>query len=114
MAFLNKETFNVDAVLTKEGKKRLIEKGWLDIGYFKVSDIEIDYNLYDTGSVSGSKYYGQQIEFMPIRQPNRILDPINTIMIPDPDNPDEEIESGRIDLLYPNTCSYSALNSWGL
>ena len=95
MAFIKKETLGIDAVLTKEGKKRIIEKGWLDIAYFKVSDVEIDYNLYDTGSVSGSEYYGQQIEFMPIRQPNRKLDPTN---------------NGGLDLLYPNTCSYSASN----
>lgn len=67
MAFLNNSTVTVDAILTKKGRELLARgDGSFQITQFALSDDEIDYTLYNTTHPSGSAYYGEAIESMPL------------------------------------------------
>ena len=67
MAFLNNSTVTVDAILTKKGRELLARgDGSFQITQFALSDDEIDYTLYNTSHPSGSAYYGEAIESMPL------------------------------------------------
>jgi hypothetical protein len=59
----------LDAVLTKEGRKRLAE-GSFRIAKYAFGDDEIDYGLYDKNNASGSAYYDLEILQTPIFQSN--------------------------------------------
>lgn len=67
MAYLDNSTITVDAILTKKGRE-LFAKSSSDfkITKFAVSDDEIDYRLYDKTHPSGSAYYADAIENLPI------------------------------------------------
>ena len=65
MGYLDNSTIVVDAVLTKEGRKRLSEGNGLDIGFFTLSDSGIDYRLWNPDHPSGSAFYGEAIENLP-------------------------------------------------
>jgi len=67
MAYLNNEYVTVDAVLTTKGRELLARNdGSFRITQFALSDDEIDYTLYNPNNPSGSAYYGQAIENMPL------------------------------------------------
>ena len=57
----------LDAVLTKEGRKRLAE-GSFRIAKYAFGDDEINYGLYDKNNASGSAYYDLEILQTPIFQ----------------------------------------------
>jgi hypothetical protein len=67
MGFLNNQIVTVDAILTKKGRELLARNdGSFRITQFALSDDEIDYTLYNPNNASGSAYYGQAIENMPL------------------------------------------------
>jgi hypothetical protein len=69
MAYLNNEYVTVDAVLTTKGRELLARNdGSFRITQFALSDDEIDYTLYNPNHPSGSAYYGEAIEAMPLLQ----------------------------------------------
>jgi len=69
MAYLSNEYVTVDAVLTTKGRELLARNdGSFKITQFSLSDDEIDYTLYNPNHPSGSAYYGEAIEAMPLLQ----------------------------------------------
>ena len=67
MGYLNNQIITVDAILTKKGRELLAKNdGSFRITQFALSDDEIDYTLYNPNNPSGSVYYGQVIEGMPL------------------------------------------------
>ena len=67
MGYLNNQIITVDAILTKKGRELLAKNdGSFRITQFSSSDDEIDYTLYNPTNPSGSAYYGQAIEGMPL------------------------------------------------
>ena len=66
MGFLDGSTITVDAILTKQGRKLLSEGQGLNIKYFALTDTGVDYTLWNTGHPSGSAYYGEAIENLPM------------------------------------------------
>ena len=76
MGLLDTSTVTVDAILTKKGRELLAKgDGSFAITQFAVSDDEIDYTLYNTDHPSGSAFYGQAIENMPLLEavPNETM-----------------------------------------
>jgi len=67
MGYLNSSIITVDAILTRKGRE-LLAKGdqSFNITQFALSDDEIDYTLYNLNNPSGSAYYGEAIENMPL------------------------------------------------
>jgi|TARA_X000001382_G_scaffold130970_1_gene128327 hypothetical protein len=65
MGYLDNSTIVVDAVLTKEGRKRLADGNGLGIEFFTLSDSGIDYRLWNPDHPSGSAFYGEAIENLP-------------------------------------------------
>ena len=69
MAILNPTTVTVDAVLTTKGRELLARNdGSFQITQFSLGDDEIDYTLYNPSHPSGSAFYGEAIENMPVIQ----------------------------------------------
>ena len=69
MAILNPTIVTVDAILTTKGRELLARNdGSFQITQFSLADDEIDYTLYNPNHPSGSAFYGQAIEAMPIIQ----------------------------------------------
>jgi hypothetical protein len=69
MAILNPTIVTVDAILTTKGRELLARNdGSFQITQFSLADDEIDYTLYNPNQPSGSAFYGQAIEAMPIIQ----------------------------------------------
>ena len=67
MGYLNNSTVTVDAILTKKGRELLAcNNGSFQITQFSLSDDEIDYTLYNPNHPSGSAFYGEAIEAMPV------------------------------------------------
>ena len=67
MGYLNNTTVTVDAILTKKGRELLARNdGSFRITQFSLADDEIDYTLYNPFHPSGSAFYGEAIENMPI------------------------------------------------
>ena len=67
MGYLNNTTVTVDAILTKKGRELLAKNdGSFRITQFSLADDEIDYTLYNSNHPSGSAFYGEAIENMPI------------------------------------------------
>ena len=67
MGYLDNTTVVVDAILTKKGRELLAQgAGAFNITQFALSDDEIDYTLYNPTHPSGSAYYGEAIENMPL------------------------------------------------
>ena len=67
MGFLNNTIVTVDAILTRKGRELLAKNdGSFRITQFALSDDEIDYTLYNPNHPSGSAYYGQAIDGMPL------------------------------------------------
>jgi len=69
MAILNPTVVTVDAILTKKGRELLARNdGSFQITQFSLADDEIDYTLYNPNHPSGSAFYGEAIENMPVIQ----------------------------------------------
>lgn len=67
MGILNNNFITVDAILTKKGRELLARNdGSFQITQFSLGDDEIDYTLYNPSHPSGSAFYGEAIENMPI------------------------------------------------
>ena len=67
MGYLNNQIITVDAILTKKGRELLAKgDGSFDITQFALSDDEVDYTLYNPNHPSGSAFYGEAIENMPL------------------------------------------------
>ena len=67
MGYLNNTIVTVDAILTDVGRQLLAQQnGQFQITQFALADDEIDYTLYNPNNPSGSAYYGQAIENMPL------------------------------------------------
>jgi hypothetical protein len=67
MGYLNNSVVTVDAILTDTGRQLLAQNdGQFRITQFALADDEIDYTLYNPNHPSGSAYYGQAIDNMPL------------------------------------------------
>ena len=69
MGFLQGDTNNIilDAVLTDTGRARLARAdGSFQITKFALGDDEINYGSYNKNHPSGSAYYGEAIDNMPL------------------------------------------------
>lgn len=67
MSYLSNQVVTVDAILTKKGRELLARgDGSFRITQFALADDEIDYTLYNPEHPSGSAFYGQAIEAMPL------------------------------------------------
>ena len=67
MGFLNNSTVTVDAILTKKGRELLARgDGSFQITQFALADDEMDYTLYNPSHPSGSAYYGEALERLPL------------------------------------------------
>ena len=69
MAYLSNTSVVIDAILTKKGRELLSRNnGSFQITQFSLSDDEVDYTLYNPNHPSGSAFYGEAIENMPVIQ----------------------------------------------
>lgn len=69
MGFLNNTAVTLDAILTKKGRELLARgDGSFRITQFALADDEIDYTLYNPNHPSGSGFYGEAIENMPLME----------------------------------------------
>jgi hypothetical protein len=67
MGYLNNTVVTVDAILTDTGRQLLAQNdGQFRITQFALADDEIDYTLYNPTHPSGSAYYGEAIQNMPL------------------------------------------------
>ena len=67
MGYLNNAVITVDAILTTKGRELLAKNdGSFRITQFALADDDIDYTLYNPTHPSGSAYYGEAIENMPL------------------------------------------------
>jgi hypothetical protein len=67
MGYLNNTVVTVDAILTDVGRQLLAQQnGQFKITQFALADDEIDYTLYNPNHPSGSAYYGEAIERLPL------------------------------------------------
>ena len=66
MGYLDNSSITVDAVLTKKGREILKNGGNLNITSFTMSDTGVDYTLWNPDHPSGSAFYGEAIENLPM------------------------------------------------
>jgi len=67
MGYLNNQVITVDAILTNKGRELLAKNdGSFRITQFALADDEIDYTLYNPTHPSGSSFYGEAIQNMPL------------------------------------------------
>tara|TARA_R110000822_G_scaffold158800_3_gene298306 strand:- start:143 stop:799 length:657 start_codon:yes stop_codon:yes gene_type:complete len=67
MGYLNNSVVTVDAILTTKGRQLLAQNdGSFRITQFALADDEIDYTLYNPNQPSGSAYYGEALQNMPL------------------------------------------------
>ena len=67
MGYLNNQVVTVDAILTTKGRELLAKNdGSFRITQFALADDEIDYTLYNPNHPSGSAFYGEVIQNMPL------------------------------------------------
>jgi hypothetical protein len=67
MGYLNNSVVTVDAILTTKGRELLAKNdGSFQITQFAFADDEIDYTLYNPTHPSGSAFYGEAIQNMPL------------------------------------------------
>lgn len=65
MGFLDNSVITIDAILTRKGRE-LMATGQFNITQFSLADDEVDYTLYNPGHPSGSAFYGEAIENIPV------------------------------------------------
>jgi hypothetical protein len=67
MGYLNNSVVTVDAILTTKGRELLAKNdNSFRITQFAFADDEIDYTLYNPTHPSGSSFYGEAIQNMPL------------------------------------------------
>jgi hypothetical protein len=67
MGYLNNQVVTVDAILTTKGRELLARNdGSFRITQFALADDEIDYTLYNPNNPSGSAFYGEALDNMPL------------------------------------------------
>ena len=67
MGYLDNSVVTIDAILTKKGRELLARNdGSFRITQFAMADDEVDYTLYNPNHPSGSEFYGEAIENMPV------------------------------------------------
>ena len=67
MGYLNNTVVTVDAILTTKGRQLLSKNdGSFRITQFALADDEINYTLYNPSHPSGSAFYGEAIQNMPL------------------------------------------------
>jgi hypothetical protein len=66
MGYLDNSSITVDAVLTKKGREILKNGGNLNISSFTLSDTGVDYTMWNPDHPSGSAFYGEAIENLPM------------------------------------------------
>ena len=67
MGYLNNAVVTVDAILTTKGRQLLAKNdGSFRITQFALADDEVDYTMYNPSHPSGSAYYGEAIQNMPL------------------------------------------------
>ena len=67
MGYLNNSVITVDAILTTKGRQLLAQNdGSFRITQFALADDEIDYTLYNPQHPSGSAFYGEALDGMPL------------------------------------------------
>ena len=67
MGYLNNQVVTVDTILTTKGRELLAKNdGSFRITQFALADDEIDYTLYNPNHPSGSAFYGEAIQNMPL------------------------------------------------
>lgn len=67
MGYLDNSIITIDAILTTKGRELLAKNnGSFIITQFAVADDEIDYTKYNPYHPSGSSFYGEAIENMPL------------------------------------------------
>jgi hypothetical protein len=67
MGYLNSQVATIDAILTKKGRELLAKNdGSFKITQFALADDEIDYTLYNPNHPSGSAFYGEAIQNLPL------------------------------------------------
>ena len=67
MGYLDSTKVTVDAVLTKRGRELMADPNAnFNIVKFALGDDEIDYRMYDFDHASGTNYYGEAIENLPL------------------------------------------------
>jgi len=67
MGYLNNQVITIDAILTNKGRELLAQNnGSFRITQFALADDEIDYTLYNPNHPSGSSFYGEAIQNMPL------------------------------------------------
>ena len=67
MGYLNNQVITIDAILTNKGRELLAQNnGSFRITQFSLADDEIDYTLYNPNHPSGSSFYGEAIQNMPL------------------------------------------------
>ena len=67
MGYLNNSIITVDAILTTKGRELLAKNdGSFRITQFAFADDEIDYTLYNPTHPSGSAFYGEALQNMPL------------------------------------------------
>jgi len=67
MGYLNNAVVTIDAILTTKGRQLLAQNnGSFKITQFALADDEVNYTLYNPTHPSGSAYYGEAIQNMPL------------------------------------------------
>ena len=67
MGYLNNQVVTIEAILTKKGRELMAKNdGSFRITQFALADDEIDYTQYNPNHPSGSAYYGEAIDNMPL------------------------------------------------
>jgi len=67
LGYQNNSRITVDAILTKKGREALARNdGSFRITQFALADDEIDYTQYNPSHPSGSSFYGEAIDNMPL------------------------------------------------
>lgn len=120
MGYLNNQVVTVDAILTKKGRELLAQGGnAFNITQFSLADDEVDYSLYNPTHPSGSAYYGEAIENMPVLEafPNELQTmkyklvtlPRSTSVMPTLRivGSSINIDTGQIEIITPQTQTFS-------
>ena len=68
MGYLDNSTITVDAVLTKVGRDLLASGQAINPARIVFTDTEVDYRQWNASHPSGSAYYGEAIENMPLTE----------------------------------------------
>ena len=124
MGYLNNSVVTVDAILTDVGRQLLSQNnGSFRITQYALADDEIDYTLYNPNHPSGSAYYGEAIQNMPLLeafpQASQIMKyklttlPRGTAKIPILAIPSSiTLKQGQSQVITPQTLNYTGGNTF--